>query len=97
MAVTAARPAVTTSATAIYTAPAATGSSGDDWAGRSFLMKNITGTASVFLGPSGVTTSNGYEWATADGPIGVTLEPGEVLYGIVASTTQTIHVLGAGR
>lgn len=64
---------------------------------RRFRIKNTTGSASVFLGPQGVTTANGYEWTAAEGPLEVTLEPGEKLYGIVAALGQTVHVLASGR
>ena len=96
MAVVVTRPAPTTSAVLIASV-ADSGGSGDDWGGKSFLLKNVTATAAVFLGPSGVTTANGFQWDTADGPITWTLEPGESLYGIVASVTQTIHVASTGR
>lgn len=96
MAVATSRPAVATTAggTAIYSN--AETSSGDEF-GVKLLLKNVTGTASVFLGPSGVTTANGFEWAVADGPLEIELEPGESLYGVVAATQQTVHVLKQGR
>lgn len=93
MAVAASRPSVTTSATAIYT----NSETGSDLHSVRVLLKNVTATVSVYLGPAGVTTSNGFEWAVADGPVEVELEPGESLYGIVAVTTQTVHALKQGR
>lgn len=94
MAIVAARPAISISATLI-----ATNASSDtsDASNRSFILKNITGSAAVFVGPSGVTTSSGFQWDVADGPLSVDLEPGESVYGIVASTPQTLHVLSGGR
>lgn len=94
MSVVASRPSVTTSATKI-----AENTSGDstDVSTLSFVLKNLTASASIYVGPSGVTTSNGFEWAVSDGPLSIDLEPGEELYGIVASTSQTVHVLKAGR
>lgn len=70
-----------------------------DWATRSFLVKNLTATASVFLnGANTVTAATpAFQWDAADGPLSVDLEPGEELYGIVAVTTQTVHVLRQGR
>lgn len=68
-----------------------------DYRSRTFLLKNVTASATVFLGASGVATGTGFAWAAADGPLEVELEPGESLYGIVASTPQTIHVLRQGR
>jgi hypothetical protein len=68
-----------------------------DASSLSFVLKNITATASVFLGDPGVTAANGFEWAPADGPLSIDLEPGEKLYGIVAVTQQALHALQAGR
>jgi hypothetical protein len=70
-----------------------------DWATRSFLVKNLTGTAAVFLnGANTVTAATpAFQWDVADGPLAFDLEPGEELYGIVAVTTQTVHVLRQGR
>lgn len=101
MAIAATRPAVTTSATLVAANTLADDTTlmpVHDWARRSFLVKNMTGTASVFLGTSGVTAAApAFEWAVADGPLMIDLEPGEELYGIVAATTQTLHVLRQGR
>jgi hypothetical protein len=61
------------------------------------LVKNTTASATVYLGGANtVTTGNGYAWAATDGPISVDLEPGETLYGIVASVTQVCHALKQG-
>lgn len=68
-----------------------------DWGNRRALLKNLTGTASVFLGPQGVTTATGFQWDPADGPLEIELEGGESIYGIVAAVTQTLHVLAQGR
>jgi hypothetical protein len=53
-----------------------------------FLIANV-GSATVYLGGSGVTTANGYP-----------LDPGEYegnLYGIVASGTNAVRVLEWGE
>ncbi len=63
----------------------------------SIIAKNMTGTASVFLGGADVTTLTGYEWTTADRPLSLDLEPGEKLYGVVVIAEQTVHVLRRGR
>lgn len=101
MAVMSTRPAITTTVTLIATndlADIASIQGSHDWATRSFLIKNSTGTASVFLGDSDVTAATpAFEWTTTDGPLSIDLEPGEALYGIVAVTTQTLHVLRQGR
>lgn len=52
------------------------------------------GAASVFLGASGVTTAAGYELTTGS-TVDLVLEANETLYGIVATGTQTVHVLSA--
>jgi hypothetical protein len=93
MAITAARVDVLTTATLIAT----NSGSGDDQSTKSFLVLNATATANIFLGDSGVTTGTGLQWASTDGPLSIDLEPGESLYGRVASTLQTVHVLGGGR
>lgn len=89
MAVVAARTDVETSATLLV--------DGADTNGAQAVLKNITGTASVFLGGSGVTAANGFEWAVDDGPLGIDLGRGDKLYGIVAATNQTVHVLAANE
>lgn len=63
----------------------------------SVMLKNSTAGATVFLGGnSAVTAATGYPWAVADGQLTVDLAPGEALYGIVATTTQTVKTLRAG-
>lgn len=95
MPITATRPVAGVAETLLCELSADAGPS--DETTRRFLLKNATGTASVFLGPQGVTTATGFEWTTTAGPIEVEIEPGEKLYGIVAATPQTLHVLGQGR
>lgn len=51
-----------------------------------------TAGASVFLGGSGVTTTTGYELEVGD-IVDVSLVAGDVLYGIVAASTEDVHVL----
>ena len=102
MALVVTRPSVTTTATLIAenttsaTVDKPTEGGADYFLVR-FRVKNLTGTASIYLGPSGVTTANGFEWAVADGMLEFELEPGESLYGIVAATTQTVHAIKQGR
>ena len=96
MAIVVTQPAVGTSATLICQNTAGDPGEGD-YRTRRFRIKNVTATAPVFIGPAGVTTANGYSFATADSPIVIELEPGEALYGIVTTTTQTLHVIQHGR
>lgn len=97
MAVSVTQPSVTTSATLIAQNTAGDPGEGD-YRTRRFRIKNITGTGPVVLGGSAaVTAANGYSFAAADSPIVIELEPGEALYGIVAATTQVLHVIQHGR
>jgi len=98
MAITVTQPAVDTTAGGVLVAQNTAGDPGEgDYRTRKFLLKNITASATVYLGPQGLTTGNGFAWAAADGPLEIELEPGEALYGIVSTTTQTVHVLRQGR
>ena len=89
MSVTAAQVSVATSATALNAVDS------DDSPFNSNLFRNKHATASVFLGPSTVTTANGFELAAGEA-VSVDLRGGEILYGIVATGTATVHVLRAG-
>jgi hypothetical protein len=91
------RPSATTSATLLASVPA-TASDRDDYSTISVVLKNVTGSAAIFLGGDNtVTTGTGFQWDVADGPLSVDLEPGESLYGIVVAVTQVVHVMKAGR
>lgn len=60
----------------------------------SYVVKNVTGTAPIFLGGGpAVTVINGFEWVVADGPLTIDLQAGEDLYGIVDEVTQTCHTM----
>lgn len=97
MALAITRPVVDTTSGGVLIATNTTAAGEGDFGTRRALIKNPTATASVFLGPSGVSTATGFQWDVADGPLEVELEPGESLYGIVAATAQTLHVLAQGR
>lgn len=86
MAVQAAQVSVTTSPTPLNTA--------DPDALSVLVRLPAAATASVYVGPSNVTTATGVE-LPAGAAITVDLG-GDVLYGIVASGTQTVHVLRLG-
>lgn len=81
MAVSSGQVSVGTSATSIVSASN----------GASVRVRNA-GSAAVFLGPSGVTTSNGYELA-AGSAVDLVLEAGEEVFGIVATGSETVHFL----
>lgn len=50
------------------------------------------GGTSVFIGPSGVATTTGFELAASEAA-DLVLEAGESVYGIVAAGTETVHYL----
>lgn len=80
--------AVTVAATATVLATAAA-----DRDGMKVKVQVPTGGQTVFLGGSDVTTVNGYAVATGTEAHELTLGRGEILYGIVAATTQAVRVL----
>lgn len=97
MAVIASRVTVGTSATKIAENTSSSGGGEGDYRNRLFLLKNVTASEDIFVGGDGVTTGAGFLWAVVDGGLEIELEPGESLYGIVATTGQTVHVLEQGR
>ena len=89
MAVSHQRVSVTTAATKL-TADA------DGRDGQTISVQNPTGGATVFLGGTGVTTSAyGYELIGGTS-FTVELQQGEQVFGVVASSTQTVNVLRQG-
>lgn len=91
MAVTAARVSVATTAGGTLILDGADGN------GVHAILKNATGTDDIYLGVSGVTTATGFKWSSSDGPFSIDLANDEVLYGIVGTTTQTVHVLATNE
>lgn len=77
---------VSTSATLL-----ATGGSGGTF-GSSFLIRVPSGGVTLSVGASDVTTSAGFDVVSGE-PLVVDLDPGETIYGIVATGTQAVHVL----
>lgn len=88
MAISSAQVSVTTSATLLSSAET------DDRTGSALALTN-GGAVTVFLGASGVTTGSGFGLA-AGTSMALDLQPGESLYGIVASGTATVSVLRTG-
>ena len=69
----------------------------NDREGHSVCVQNPSASTTVYIGGSGVTTTD-YGVALAGGAdISIDLLQGEILYGIVASSTQTVNVLRAGN
>ena len=83
MAVVSSQKSVTTTATLIASS---------DADGSSVAVTN-TSSETVYLGPSGVTTSNGYPLAQ-NAAIGIELQASEKLYGIVGTGTSTVGCVG---
>ena len=64
--------------------------------GSTIFVQNPTGGQAVFLGGAGVTSSAyGYKLAI-DSTLRIDLNQGEALYGVVASSTQSVAVLRQG-
>jgi hypothetical protein len=69
----------------------------NDRDGHSVLVQNPSASVTVYIGGAGVTTAS-YGVALAGGAdISIDLLQGEVLYGVVASSTQNVNVLRAGN
>lgn len=96
MAVVASRVTVSTSAVLLIQNTSPDPGEGDYRSWR-VLLKNVTGTASVFVGTTGVTNLTGFQWDATDGALAVELEPGESLYGVVTGANQVVHILKVGR
>lgn len=90
MAVTHSIVSVGTTATVISTAA-------NDRDGHAVCVQNPSSSTTVYIGGTGVTTTD-YGVALAGGAdISIDLLQGEILYGIVASSTQNVNVLRAGN
>jgi hypothetical protein len=64
--------------------------------GQTVSVQNPAAGATVYLGGAGVTTTS-YGFALAGGTdMAVEMQDGEKLYGVVASSTQTVNVLRQG-
>lgn len=76
---------ITTTPTAIF---------GPDQDGA-FLVLNVVsdGNVNIYLGNASVTTFTGLEVNKNDQPFAIQVGPGEILYGIVASTSGVISYL----
>ena len=99
MAIEAFRRTVGTSALLLYSHPVTSPSSDGDYQNKNVALLNVsTSPATVYLGPTGVTTTTGARWIVEAGrSLSVALEPGESLYAIVPAGTQDIDVLVNGR
>jgi hypothetical protein len=84
---------VSVGATATLLTVAASGGGKD---GSTILIQNPTGGQAVFLGGAGVTSSSyGYRLASGS-DMSMELNQDEEVYGVVASSTQSVAVLRQG-
>lgn len=82
---------VGTTATALNTADTSFGAQK-----ATLLIQNPTGGATVYIGGAGVTTTSyGYILA-AQGELSIDILADEVVYGVVATSTQNVAVLKQG-
>ena len=64
--------------------------------GQTVSVQNPASGATVYLGGEGVTTSV-YGFALSEGTtFSIEMQDGEKLYGVVASSTQTVNVIRQG-
>jgi hypothetical protein len=68
---------------------------GDLVSGSTVLVTVPAGGATVYVGGADVTTANGFPLA-AGASVSVDLNSGDLLYGIVAASTQAVNVLRVG-
>ena len=57
---------------------------------------HVLTSATIYVGPSGVTSSTGLKIDNAAGPIYITVPSNETLYAIAATGTPTVSVLVPG-
>jgi hypothetical protein len=89
--------AVTHNIVAIGTTATVISTAAGDRDGHSVLVQNPSASVTVYIGGEGVTTSS-YGVALAGGAdMSIDLLQNEVLYGVVASSTQNVNVLRAGN
>lgn len=90
---------VTTAASLLYVHATTASSSHEDYSAKRVALINVSASpTTVYLGPTGVTTSTGARWIIEAGrTLSVSIEPGESLYAILASGTQSIDVITSGR
>lgn len=62
---------------------------------RDCILHVITA-ATIYVGPSGVTSSNGLKIDNLSGPITIVVPSNETLYAIAAAGTPTVSVLVPG-
>lgn len=89
--------AITHNIVSVGTTQTVISTAANDRDGHSVLIQNPSASTTVYIGGDGVTTSS-YGVALAGGAdISIDLLQGEIVYGIVASSTQSVNVLRAGN
>lgn len=84
---------VSVATTAVKLADAA----GVDRASGSRVTLCNVGATELKIGPSTVTSANGFRVAASGGVFSDTLDPGEELWGVVASGSTTVDVYQGGK
>ncbi len=84
---------VSVGATATLLTVAASGGGKD---GSTILIQNPTGGQSVYLGGAGVTTASYGHILASGSSIAIELNQDEALYGVVASSTQSVPIFRQG-
>ena len=64
--------------------------------GQTVLVQNPSGGVNVFLGGAGVTTASYGYLIVAGSAFAIDLQAGESLFGVVASSTQSVSVIRQG-
>jgi hypothetical protein len=89
--------AVTHNIVSIGTTATVISTAANDRDGHSVLVQNPSASTTVYIGGAGVTTTS-YGVALAGGAdMSIDLLQGEILYGVVTSSTQNVNVLRAGN
>jgi hypothetical protein len=64
--------------------------------GQTVLVQNPSGGVNVFLGGAGVTSASYGYLLVAGSAFAIDLQAGESLFGVVASSTQSVSVIRQG-
>lgn len=64
--------------------------------GQTVLVQNPAGGVDIYIGGAGVTTSSYGYLLSAGAAFAIELTFNEAIYGVVASSTQTVNVLRQG-
>jgi hypothetical protein len=96
MAVDASRLTLSNSYIAIAGHGAASGVAGDQ-VNRRVLIKNVTATATIYIGGETDAVGQRFAWEPLDGPLSIDFEPDEELWGVSDGDDQVLHIISNGR